>query len=167
MVPSSLPSHPPGIMSVFGPFQRNNRPTITGPAVNAGAGAWCAIATSSFSPPRGFLGQQIWSHGRYCLVAPDKLPREALSEKWEDPDPPEQCSGVTAKVEIRSHGELEKVRRQRKAEASQGTGGTTAWLGCFFKVCSQHLFYTDKTLLKYTFAELVSSPNTHLEKSRL
>lgn len=72
---------------------------ITGPAVSAGAGTWCATATTSFSSPRGqwggFLGQQIWSHSRYCLFAPDKLPRKALSQKWEDAEPQEQCSGIT------------------------------------------------------------------------
>lgn len=48
-------------MSGFGPFQRNNRSSMTGPAVSAGAGAWCAIATTFFFPPRHFLGRQIWS----------------------------------------------------------------------------------------------------------
>lgn len=59
-----------------------------------------------------------------------------MSEKWEDTELQEHCSGVTAKVERRSHGELEKVRRQRKAKASQGTGENSAWLSCSFKVCS-------------------------------
>lgn len=49
------------------------RPSMTGPAVSVGAGVWCAIAATFFSPPRGFLGQQIWSHSRHCLVAPDNL----------------------------------------------------------------------------------------------
>lgn len=137
---------------------------ITGPAClvlllvqELGRGA---IARPFFSPPRCFLGQQICSHSRDCLVVPDNLPGQSLSEKWKDTELQEQCSGVTAKVERRSHGELEKVRRQRKAKASQGAGGTTAWLGCSLKICNQHLFYTDKTMLEYTFAELMSSPNT-------
>lgn len=71
-----------------------------------------------------------------------------------------------AKVE-RTHAELEMVRGHKKAQAAQGTGGTTSWFVCCFKVCNQHLFHTDNVMLIYTFGELMSSHNTHLKKSRL
>lgn len=124
---------------------------------------WCAIAAAFFSPPGGFLGQQIWSHSRHCLVAPDNIPGESLSEKWEDKELQEQCSGGTAKLERRSWKRSGVRGKQKPLKAQEEP--LLGWAA--LSVCNQHLFHADKTMLKYTFAELMSSPNTHLEKSRL
>lgn len=70
---------------------------------------WCARAAAFFTPPRPFLGQQIWSHRRYSR----KLSREIFVRKVGG----HRAAGAAlSKVERWSHGELEKVRRQRKAK---------------------------------------------------